>query len=125
MRITANKQPTTGGMFVFVDKVTAATAEGKRPATFRTRKLSPPAPMVLHPGGCGRVGRRRTNIRSRAAPAGDGPRLRVAPPPAEHGGIRKDDVVSPAPDDRDRDGRDDDRRPSGWPSRGNGPRHDR
>ena len=36
-------------------------AEGKRPVTFRTRKLSPPAPMVLHPGGCGRVGHRRTS----------------------------------------------------------------
>ena len=40
--------------------VTAAIAKGKRPATFRTRKLSPPAPMVLHPQECGRVGRRRT-----------------------------------------------------------------
>src|ERR671925_72855 len=35
-------------------------AEGKRPVPFRTRKLSPPAPMVLHPRGCGRVGHRRT-----------------------------------------------------------------
>src|SRR5659263_387972 len=42
------------------DPVTAAIAEGKRPAPFRTRKLSPPAPMVLHPLGCGRVGHRRT-----------------------------------------------------------------
>ncbi len=40
--------------------VTAVMAEGKRPVTFRTRKLSPPAPMVLHSGGCGRVGHRRT-----------------------------------------------------------------
>ena len=38
---------------------TAVIAEGKHPVTFRTRKLSLPAPMVLHPGGCGRVGRRR------------------------------------------------------------------
>src|SRR5437879_2604057 len=36
-------------------------AEGKRPVPFRTRKLSPPAPMVLHSLGCGRVGRRRTS----------------------------------------------------------------
>ena len=36
-------------------------ATGKRPVPFRTRKLSPPAPMVLHPGGCGRVGYRRPN----------------------------------------------------------------
>src|SRR4030088_3643300 len=34
-------------------------AEGKRPVPSRTRKLSPPAPMVLHSLGCGRVGRRR------------------------------------------------------------------
>ena len=34
-------------------------AVGSRPVPFRTRKLSPPAPMVLHSGGCGRVGRRR------------------------------------------------------------------
>ena len=35
-------------------------ARGKRPAPFRTRKLSPSAPMVLHLLRCGRVGRRRT-----------------------------------------------------------------
>src|SRR3712207_5069653 len=40
--------------------VSVVIAEGKRPVSFRTRKLSPPAPMVLHSGGCGRVGRRRT-----------------------------------------------------------------
>jgi hypothetical protein len=40
-------------------QVTAAIAEGKRPDPSRTRKLSPPAPMVLHPPGCGRVGHRR------------------------------------------------------------------
>src|SRR5205085_5941676 len=40
-------------------RVTAAIAEGKRPDPSRTRKLSPPAPMVLHPPGCGRVGHRR------------------------------------------------------------------
>ena len=34
-------------------------AAGSRPVPFRTRKLSLPAPMVLHPGGCGRVGHRR------------------------------------------------------------------
>ena len=36
-------------------------AAGKRPVPFRTRKLSPPAPMVLLPGGSGRVGYRRPN----------------------------------------------------------------
>jgi hypothetical protein len=35
-------------------------AKGKRPAPFRTRKLSPSAPMVLRGGPRGRVGRRRT-----------------------------------------------------------------
>src|SRR3954453_18871991 len=34
-------------------------AEGERPVPSRTRKLSPPAPMVLHSTGCGRVGHRR------------------------------------------------------------------
>src|SRR4051794_9216035 len=43
-----------------VHHVTAAIAAGKHPAPSRTRKLSQPAPMVLHPRGCGRVGRRRT-----------------------------------------------------------------
>src|SRR5829696_6231613 len=35
-------------------------AKGKHPAPFRTRKLSLSAPMVLHGGPCGRLGRRRT-----------------------------------------------------------------
>ena len=42
-------------------------AKGKHPAPFRTRKLSPSAPMVLHAGACGRVGRRRTFFPKRAA----------------------------------------------------------
>jgi hypothetical protein len=41
-------------------RVTAVIAWGKRPVPSRTRKLRPTAPMVLHPGGCGRVGHRRT-----------------------------------------------------------------
>ena len=45
-----------------VHRVTAAIATGKHPDPSRTRKLSLPAPMVLQPRGCGRVGRRRTNI---------------------------------------------------------------
>jgi hypothetical protein len=45
------------------NRVTAVIAWGKRPVPFRTRKLRPTAPMVLHPGGCGRVGHRRTTIR--------------------------------------------------------------
>ena len=42
--------------------VTAAIAVGKRPVPFRTQKLSLPAPMVLHPNQCGRVGHRRTQF---------------------------------------------------------------
>src|SRR5699024_9352344 len=42
-------------------RVTAVIASRKRPVPFRTRKLSSIAPMVLHSGGCGRVGRRRTS----------------------------------------------------------------
>ena len=49
------------------------TAPGKRPATFRTWKLSPAAPMVLHPRGCGRVGNRHNT------PEG-GPRTQARPP---------------------------------------------
>ena len=39
-------------------------APGKRPATFRTWKLSPAAPMVLQPTGCGRVGHRHNTTQS-------------------------------------------------------------
>ena len=52
-------------------------AEGERPVPSRTRKLSPPAPMVLHPPGCGRVGRRRHQTRNMRGPTptGGGPRF--------------------------------------------------
>src|SRR5699024_3292931 len=40
--------------------VTVVIAWGKRPVPFRTRKLRLTAPMVLQPGGCGRVGHCRT-----------------------------------------------------------------
>src|SRR4051794_34614901 len=43
-----------------VHHVTAAIAARKHPDPSRTRKLSQPAPMVLHPTGCGGVGRPRT-----------------------------------------------------------------
>ncbi len=49
-----------GCWLLLLTGVSVVIAEGKRPVSFRTRKLSPPAPMVLHSGGCGRVGRRRT-----------------------------------------------------------------
>src|SRR5687767_15544582 len=58
----SDPQPRLGGRGGPVHNVTAAIAVGKRPVPFRTRKLSLPAPMVLHPRECGRVGRRRTNI---------------------------------------------------------------
>src|SRR3954462_5579280 len=48
--------------------VTAVIAWGKRPVPSRTRKLRPTAPMVLHPGGCGRVGHRRNTIHGRGPP---------------------------------------------------------
>src|SRR4051812_21181704 len=51
-----------GGPVVHLDSVSAAIATGKRPAPFRTRKLSPSAPMVLPGGPGGRVGRRRTSL---------------------------------------------------------------
>ena len=57
------------------EKVTAAIAWGKRPDPSRTRKLSPTAPMVLHPPGCGRVGHRRTT------PHAEGPTTTVGPSP--------------------------------------------
>ena len=53
-----------------VHHVTAAIATGKHPDPSRTRKLSQPAPMVLQPRGCGRVGRRRTNTPVEATPPG-------------------------------------------------------
>ncbi len=53
------------------DAVSAAIAEGKHPVPFRTRKLSPLAPMVLPRRRGGRVGRRRDTIEGeRRAPAG-------------------------------------------------------
>ena len=51
---------------------------GKRPDPYRTRKLSPPAPMVLPPPGSGRVGHHRnthqpTGPRGAGAPTGRPP----------------------------------------------------
>src|SRR3954453_9959396 len=69
-----NQQTHTRGLHVHnrttVHNVTAAIAAGKNPDPSRTRKLSQPAPMVLHPTGCGRVGRRRTILRKRGHPGG-------------------------------------------------------
>src|SRR5581483_628331 len=49
--------------------MSVAIASGKRPVPFRTRKLSPTAPMVLHSLGCGRVGHRR-HFLDKAEPPG-------------------------------------------------------
>ena len=54
-----------------VNKLAVVMAWGKRPAPFRTRKLSPTAPMVLPPTGGGRVGHHRNHtkqVRPRPAP---------------------------------------------------------
>ncbi len=63
------------------NRVTAVIAWGKRPVPFRTRKLRPTAPMVLHPGGCGRVGHRRTTINVQAPTHMSGPEPFKPPPP--------------------------------------------
>ena len=63
-RTTAGQQKGGDGRHNLV----VVTAPGKRPATFRTWKLSPAAPMVLHPRGCGRVGNRH-NTPPRGGPA--------------------------------------------------------
>jgi hypothetical protein len=55
--------------------VSVAMAKGKHPVPFRTRKLSPSAPMVLRGGPRGRVGRRRTSS-VEAAPSRERPQLR-------------------------------------------------
>src|SRR3954471_3764988 len=54
--------------------VSVVIALGKRPVTFRTRKLSLSAPMVLQGGPCGRVGRRRTIFMSSGPPFNRGAR---------------------------------------------------
>src|SRR5699024_8587385 len=99
-------------------------AKGKRPAPFRTRKLSPSAPMVLRGRPRGRVGHRRTSISLWAA-------TNVAAHThfqgaSQHEGLSMNDQSEHAGDDRrpgpadGRPGRQrkDARRPSG----GTGPR---
>ena len=50
--------------------VPVAIGEGKHPAPFRTRKLSPLPPMVLLWRRSGRVGRRRGTLETGAGPKG-------------------------------------------------------
>ena len=91
IRTTTNPPPTPphggptrgGGRHNLV----VVTAPGKRPATFRTWKLSPAAPMVLHPRGCGRVGNRHNTPRGGAAHTSAAPprtRPRGHTPTREH-----------------------------------------
>src|SRR5436309_4516689 len=58
-----------GGMPRLTTRFPVATAVGKHPFPFRTRQLSPPAPMVLGGRPPGRVGRRRDTPR-RSPPSG-------------------------------------------------------
>ncbi len=67
-RDTPHDQPKCAGRAGHLHRVTAVIARGKRPVPFRTRKLSPSAPMVLHGRLCGRVGRRRTTIHRKEPP---------------------------------------------------------
>ena len=62
-----------GGCWSHLHRVTATMAKGKRPAPFRTRKLSLSAPMVLHGRLCGRVGRRRTYLQKGLCASAQGP----------------------------------------------------
>ena len=65
--------PTRGApVLTRFNRVTAVTAKGKRPVPYRTRKLSPSAPMVLPWRRGGRVGRRRTTLHRRPTPHGVG-----------------------------------------------------
>src|ERR1700760_1273695 len=61
-----------GGTDWNIHSVSAAIARGKRPVTFRTRKLRLSAPMVLQGGPCGRVGHRRTSSKDEAILVQDG-----------------------------------------------------
>ena len=51
-------------------RISVAMAAGTHPFPFRTRQLSPPAPMVLGLRNPGRVGRRRINLKQLAGPSG-------------------------------------------------------
>src|SRR6476619_3496188 len=73
-------------------------ARGKRPDTFRTRKLSLSAPMVLPRGRGGRVGRRRTTIPEGA------PAFVLGPLSAFLGRAFFTGSPTPTGDDRCRDG---------------------
>ena len=77
IRTTTNPPPPhhTAGQHGGRHNLVVVTAPGKRPATYRTWKLSPAAPMVLHPRGCGRVGNRHNT-----PPRGGAAHTSAAPP---------------------------------------------
>ena len=61
---TPNTRHTLGGIEVnMVEPTCGGHSRGETPSLhFRTWKLSPQAPMVLHLGGCGRVGHRHNTL---------------------------------------------------------------
>ena len=69
-----HRQPAAGPRrgLSHLHRVSVAMAKGKHPVPFRTRKLSPSAPMVLRGGPRGRVGRRRTPSSRGRSPTGSG-----------------------------------------------------
>src|SRR3954468_6131180 len=75
--------------FVWLDRVSVIIALGKHPVPFRTRKLSLSAPMVLHGGPCGRLGRRRTTHTSGSVIHVTGPEVFAPPKPLVRVAMRK------------------------------------
>ena len=59
IRFQASNVEASNKSFFTVLSFPVTLAGGKHPFPFRTRQLSPPAPMVLRAQVCGRVGRRR------------------------------------------------------------------
>src|ERR1044071_5812729 len=77
LRTSARSTPVS----VFTDLL-ATRASGPHPFPFRTRSLSPTAPMVLRSRDRGRVGRRRRLCEARLHANADGPRFFCAILPA-------------------------------------------
>ena len=76
-----NHTPPTAAGGIRETSLAAAMARGRRPVPFRTWKLRPGTAMVLHPAGCGRVARRRTNTSQRGS---RGSATRQPPGPPSH-----------------------------------------
>src|ERR1700749_4026145 len=89
---TSNKHPVLAEHF---HSVSAAIAKGKHPVPFRTRKLSPSAPMVLRGGPRGRVGRRRAYLKEAGPRKGRAASFHVRAELDMHGGP-VDDFLSVA-----------------------------